>query len=87
MGREVDPHQYIEKWKYLNELDEAFGFMCIHISRKLLFRLEGLKNLKPNNLKQVWDKLESLFREKEELRGHILENELVALQPSNFDTI
>ena len=27
----------------MNKLDEAFGFMCIHISRELLFHLDGLK--------------------------------------------
>ena len=56
MCREVKPHQYLEKFKYLNKLDESFGFMCIHISRELMFHLDGLKTLK-----EVWDKLESLF--------------------------
>ena len=43
MGREVKPQQYIEKSKYLNKIYESFGFMCIHISRELLFHLDGLK--------------------------------------------
>ena len=33
MGKEVEPQQHLEKSRYLNKLDEAFGFMCIHISR------------------------------------------------------
>ena len=37
MGREVKPQQRLEKSKYLNKLDEEFGFMCIHISKELLF--------------------------------------------------
>ena len=82
MGREVKPQQPPEKWKHLNKLDEAFGFMCIHISRELLFHLEGLR--KP---KEVWDKLESLFGKQDEMRGHILENDLIALQPNKFETI
>ena len=56
MGRYVEPQQHLEKSKYLNKLDEAFGFMCIHISRELLFHLEGLRTPK-----EVWEKLESLF--------------------------
>ena len=82
MGREVEPQQYIEKFKYLNKLDEAFGFMCIHISKELLFHIDGLKTLK-----EVWDKLEYLFCKHGELRGHIIENVLVALHPSNFEKI
>ena len=56
LDREVEPQQYIEKSKFLNKLYEAFGFMCIHISRELLFHLEGIRTLK-----EVWDKLECLF--------------------------
>ena len=37
MGRAVKSHQYIEKLKHLDRIDEAFGYMCIHISRELLF--------------------------------------------------
>ena len=62
MGREVEPQQYLEKSKYMNKLDEAFGFMCIHISRELLFHLDGLKTQK-----EVWDKLESLFGKQDEI--------------------
>ena len=56
MGKEVEPQQPLEKSKYLNKLDEAFGFMCIHISREFLFHLDGLR--KP---REVWLKLQSLF--------------------------
>ena len=82
MGRAVKPHQYIEKLKHLDRIDEAFGYMCIHISRELLFHLDGL-----STPKEIWDYLESLFEKHDELRGHILENELIALHPSNFKTI
>ena len=82
MGREVDPKQYVEKSKFLNRIDEAFGFMCIHISRELLFHLEGL-----GTLKELWDNHESLFGKQDELRRHILENELIALKFNNFETI
>ena len=81
MGREVGPQQYVEKSKFLNRLDESFNFMCIHISRELLFHLEGLRTPK-----EVWDKIESLFGKQDELRGHILENEFIALLPNKFET-
>ena len=35
----------------------------------------------------MWIKLESLFRKKDDLRGHQLENELISLRPSEFKTI
>ena len=82
MGREYEPQQYVEKSKFMNRLDEAFSFMCIHISRDIFFHLEGLKTPK-----ESWDKLEYLFGNKYELRIHILENELIALQPNSFKTI
>ena len=58
------------------------GFMCTHISWDLLFHLEGLRTLK-----ESWEKLESLFGKQDELRGNILENELITLQPSSFKSI
>ena len=82
MGREVKPQQTLEKSKYLNKLDEAFGFMCIHISRELLLCFEGLKNTK-----ELWEKLKSLFQNDDELRGHILENDMIALHPNRLKTI
>ena len=82
MGREIEPHHPTEKNKFLNWLDEAFGFLCSHISRDLLFHLEGLKTPK-----EAWEKIKFLFCKQYELQGHILENELIALQPNSFDTI
>ena len=43
LGREVEPHHLAEKYKFMNRLDEAFGYLCTHISRDLLFHLEGLR--------------------------------------------
>ena len=56
--------------------------MCICISQDLLFHLEGLRTLK-----EAWEKLESLFDKQDELRGHILENELITVHPNSFETI
>ena len=82
LGREVEPHHPAKKNKFLNRLDEAFGYLCTHISKDLLFHLEGLRTPK-----EYWEKLEVLFGRQDELRGHILENELIALHPNSFDTI
>ena len=35
MGRETKPHHPTEKNKFLNRLDEAFGFLCTHISGEI----------------------------------------------------
>ena len=56
MGIIVEPQQHIENSKYPNRIDEAFSYMCIHISKELLFHLDGLRTSK-----EVWDKLEFLF--------------------------
>ena len=66
----------------MNYCDEAFGYLCTYISRDLLFHLEGLRNPR-----ESWEKLDSLFNKQDEIRGHILENKLVSLHPSGFDTI
>ena len=36
----------IEKSRFLNKKDEAFGFLCLSISQDLLFHLAGLKTPK-----------------------------------------
>ena len=66
MGKEVKPQQDLEKSKYLNKLDESFGFMCIYIYTERLF-LDGLKTPR-----EVWFSIESLFKKKDDLGGHIL---------------
>ena len=43
LGREVEPHHPVDKNKFLNRLDEAFGYLCTHISKDILFHLEGLR--------------------------------------------
>ena len=62
MGRETEPQQYVENNKFLDCLDEAFDFMCTHISRDILFHLGGLRN--PN---EAWENIEYLFGKQDEL--------------------
>ena len=37
--------------------------------------------------KEVWDKLASLFDKHDEMRIHQLENDLITLNPSNFESL
>ena len=44
LGMKVEPHKPVERNKFLNCLYDAFGYLCTHISRDILFHLEGLRN-------------------------------------------
>ena len=82
MFKEVKPQQPLENLKYLNKLDEYFGFMCIHISRVLLFYIYGLKTPR-----EVWKNIESLLGKQDEIRMHIIENEVIYLEPNNLESV
>ena len=56
MDTKEEPASMIDKARFLNKKDEAFGFLCLSISWDLLFHLSGLKT--PN---EIWDKLETLY--------------------------
>ena len=56
MDTEEEPTHVIDKDIFLNNKDEAFGFLCLSISKDLLFHLLGLKTLK-----EIWDQLASLY--------------------------
>ena len=74
METEAEPIHYVEKEKYWNGLDEAYGCLCLSISRDLLFHINGLKIPK-----EVWDKLSSFFDKLDDLRIYQLDNELISL--------
>ena len=82
MGTEVEPNSAVKRARYFNRLDEAYGLLCLRISREILFHIDSLTT--PN---EVWVKLETLFGKTNELRGHQLENELICLSPTHYDTI
>ena len=42
MEIEADPNAVVEKIKWHNRRDEAYGLLCLSISRDLLFHLDGL---------------------------------------------
>ena len=42
MATEADPNAAIEKIKWHNKTDEAYGLLCLSISRDLLFHIDVL---------------------------------------------
>ena len=82
MVTEAEPNAAAKKIKWHNRRDEAYGLLCLSISRDLLFHLDGLTS--PN---EVWDKLEEIFRKIDEMRGHQIKNELISLSPSSFKSL
>ena len=56
METEAEPNAAAEKIKWHNRRDEAYGLLCLSISRDLLFHLNGF-----TSLDQVWEKLYYLF--------------------------
>ena len=67
---------------FLNKKDEALDFLCLSISKDLLFHLLGLKTPK-----DIWDKISSLYGKQDDLRVYQLENKLMSLKPGNFETL
>lgn len=69
--------------KGLSNLTNVIEHMenCVYVSPNLLFHVESLNT--PN---EIWKKLESLFGAQDSLRGHMLDNELIILNPGNFNT-
>ena len=82
METEAEPNAAVEKIKWHNKRDEAYGLLCLSISRDLLFHLDGLTS--PN---EVWEKIVVIFGKKDEKRGHQIENELISLSPSRFESL
>ena len=82
METKNEPNSVVEKSKFFNRMDEELWMLCLSISRDLLFHVHSIRT--PN---EVWIKLDSLFGNVDELRGHQLENELITLNPTHFETI
>jgi hypothetical protein len=77
-----EPTSAIEKSKYLNPMDEALRTIYNLISPDLLFHISSCKT--PN---EAWTTLEGIFGKHDEIRGHMLEVELLTLDPKIFDNI
>ena len=82
MATEAKPNAAAEKIKWHNRRDEAYGLLCLSISRDLLFHLDGLTS--PN---EVWENIVEIFGKTYEMRGHQIKNELISLSPSSFESL
>jgi hypothetical protein len=82
MDKETEPTSAIEKSKYLNRMDEALGTICSLISLELLFYISSYKT--PN---EAWTTMEGIFGKQDEMRGHMIEVELLTLDPKTFDNL
>ena len=69
MEIEAEPNVAAEKIKWHNRRDEAYGLLCLSISRDLLFHLDGLTS--PN---EVWENLEEIFGKIDDMKGHQIKN-------------
>ena len=56
--------------------------MCLIISRDLLFHLDSFTS--PN---EAWENIEEIFVNTDEMGGHQIENELISLNPSSFESL
>jgi hypothetical protein len=63
-------------------MDEALGTICSLISPDLLFHISSYKT--PN---EAWTILEGLFGKHDDMRGHMLEVELLTLDQKSFENI
>ena len=82
MENYVEPNATTNNIKWHNRIDEAYGLLCLNISRNLIFHLDGL-----TSQNEVWEKLQTLFGKTNKMRGHSLENEFASLIPSNFESL
>ena len=80
MEIEGDPNAAVENIKWNNNTDEVYGILFLNISRYLLFHLDGYSS--PDEL---WETIQNLFGNTDKMRGHQLENELIALIPRSFE--
>ena len=78
----VDFDAATEKIKWQNRRDEAYGLLCLSISRDLLFHLDGLTS--PN---EVWENILEIFGKTDEMRGHQIKNELISLSLNSFESL
>ena len=63
MNTEEEPNHVVDKARFFNKMDGAFGFLRLSISKNILFYLTGLKTSKA-----IWDQLASLYDKQDDLR-------------------
>ena len=70
MATKLDPNAGAKKIKWHNREDEAYGLLCLSISRDLLFHIDGLTS--PN---EVWENIVEIFGKTYEMRRHQIKND------------
>ena len=63
-------------------MDKALGTICSLISPDLLFHISSHKT--PN---EAWTKLKGIFGKQDEMKGHMLEVDMLTLDPKIFKNI
>ena len=82
METKAEPNVATKKIKWHKRRDEAYGLLCLTISRDLIFHIDAL--ISPN---EVWEKLVEIFGKTYEMRGHQIKNELISLSPSSCESL
>jgi hypothetical protein len=82
LNTNTKPTSSIEKSEYLNCMDEALRTICNVTSPDLLFHISSHKT--PN---EAWTTLEGIFGKLNEMRGHMMEVDILTLDPKIFDNI
>jgi hypothetical protein len=63
-------------------MDEALRTICSVISPDLLFHISSCKTAN-----EAWTTMEGLFGKHDEMRGHMMEVEMLTLDPKSFENI
>ena len=82
MEIEGEPNAEAKKIKWNNKRDEVCGLLCLNNSKDLLFHPDGL-----TSLNEAWEKLQYLFGNTDKMRFYQLENEMIALSLSIFESL
>jgi hypothetical protein len=82
MNTETKATSDIEKSKYLNRMYETFRTICSLISLDLLFHISSCKT--PID---AWNTMGGIFEKWDDMRVHMIEVELLTLDPKHFDKL
>ena len=70
----------LNEWNHNNKVD--IGTLRKYVHEDLIFHIDNCKTVK-----EAWDKFSSLYEKVEKARGFELDENLMSLDPKEFDTI
>jgi hypothetical protein len=82
LGKEKEPTNDENKFKWANRNDEACGLIGMSISHDLRFHHQEI-----DDPSEAWEKLESVFGKHDIIQEHQLENQIFTLIPNDFSSI